>query len=107
MKSSYKIGMALVGSFVLGVGAASVLHAQTKPQGYVLVEVDVKDQDGYTKDFLPRRKPTSKNSTANTSPGDLTKRSALGEPRRLIAWYSYNSVIWTRSRHLKTKRGGT
>src|SRR5208282_6530315 len=49
MKSNYKIGAAVIGSFVLGVGAASVLHAQAKPPGYVLAEIDVKDQDGYTK----------------------------------------------------------
>ena len=44
----------VVGSFVLGVGAASILHAQTKAPGYVIAEIDVKDQDGYTKDFLPK-----------------------------------------------------
>ena len=54
MKFNYKIGTAVIGSFVLGVGAASVLHAQAKPPGYVLAEIDVKDQDGYAKDFLPK-----------------------------------------------------
>ena len=48
MKSNYKIGAAVIGSFVLGVGAASVLHAQAKPPGFVLAEIDIKDQDGYT-----------------------------------------------------------
>jgi hypothetical protein len=46
--------MAVIGSFVLGIGAASILHAQTKAPAYVVAEIDVKDQDGYTKDFLPK-----------------------------------------------------
>ena len=54
MGSRLKIAAALGGSFILGVGAATILHAQTKAPGYVVVEVDVKDQDGYTKDFLPK-----------------------------------------------------
>jgi uncharacterized protein (DUF1330 family) len=54
MKSKYKMVAAVVGSFVLGVGAASVLHAQAKPPGYVIALIDVKDQDGYTKDFVPK-----------------------------------------------------
>ena len=54
MKSNYKIGVAVIGSFVLGVGAASVLHAQANPPGYTWAEIDVKDQDGYTKDYLPK-----------------------------------------------------
>jgi uncharacterized protein (DUF1330 family) len=54
MKSRYKIAAAVIGSFVVGLGAASILHAQTKAPGYVIAEIDIKDQDGYTKDFLPK-----------------------------------------------------
>jgi hypothetical protein len=75
MNSTYKIAAAVIGSFVLDVGAANILHAQAKPSGFVLAEIDVKDQDGYTKDFCPRRKPASKKRAASTSPAALTKRS--------------------------------
>jgi len=54
MKSNYTIAAAVIASFVLGVGAVSVLHAQVKPPAYVVAEIDVKDRDGYTKDFLPK-----------------------------------------------------
>ena len=54
MKSTYKIATAMIGSFVLGAGIASALHAQSKPPGYVFAEIDVKDQDTYTKDYLPK-----------------------------------------------------
>ena len=54
MKVNYKIAAALIGSFALGVGAATVLHAQAKPPAYLLAEVDVKDQDGFHKSFLSK-----------------------------------------------------
>ena len=54
MKSNYKIAAAVIGSFFLGLGAASVLHAQAKLPAYAFAEIDVKDQDGYAKDFLPK-----------------------------------------------------
>ena len=60
MKSNYKIAATVIGSFVLGLGVASVLHAQTKPPAYVFAEIDVKDEDGYKKDFLPRAQANMK-----------------------------------------------
>jgi len=81
MKSNYKIAAAVVGSFVLGVGVASVLHAQTKPPGYVLAEIDVKDQDGYTRDFLPRAQANVKEFGGKYLAGGFNKAiSEIGAP---------------------------
>ncbi|HUC52010.1 MAG TPA: DUF1330 domain-containing protein [Xanthobacteraceae bacterium] len=44
----------MIGSFALGLAAASVLHAQVKPLAYIVAEIDVKDQAAYTKEFLPK-----------------------------------------------------
>ncbi|HEY2531304.1 MAG TPA: DUF1330 domain-containing protein [Xanthobacteraceae bacterium] len=87
MKSNYKVAAAVIGSFVLGVGAASVLHAQTKPLGYVLAEIDVKDQDGYTKDFLPKAEANIKEFEGKRIAGGFNK--AIGEigappPNRVV-----------------------
>ena len=87
MKSNYKIGAAVIGSFVLGVGAASVLHAQAKPPGYVLAEVDVKDQDGYTKDFLPKPQAYIKESGGKYLAGGFNKAIGLSgspPPNRVV-----------------------
>jgi uncharacterized protein (DUF1330 family) len=51
MKTKYKIGAAIIGSFVLGVGASSILHAQAKPPAFVWVEIDIKDRLGYFGNF--------------------------------------------------------
>jgi uncharacterized protein (DUF1330 family) len=49
MKSSHKIAVGVIGSFVLGVGAASLLHAQGSAPYYEVAEINVKDQAGYEK----------------------------------------------------------
>ena len=81
MNSTGKISAAVIGSFVLGVGAANVLHAQAKPPGCVWAEIDVKDQDGYTKDFLPKAQANIKESGGNYLAGGFNKAIGLsGSP---------------------------
>jgi uncharacterized protein (DUF1330 family) len=81
MNSTYKIAAAVAGSFVLGVGAANVLNAQAKPPGYVWAEINVKDQDGYTKDFLPKAQANIKDSGGNYLAGGFNKAIGLsGSP---------------------------
>ena len=73
MKSNYKIATVVIGSFVLGVGAASVLHAQAKPPAYTWAEIDVKDQDGYAKDFLPKAQANIKEFGGKYIGGGMNK----------------------------------
>jgi uncharacterized protein (DUF1330 family) len=81
MNSSYKIAAAAIGSLVLGIGAASVLHAQTKPTAFIFVEIDVKDQDGYTKDFLPKAQANIKEAGGKYLAGGFNKAISLsGSP---------------------------
>ena len=57
---NYKIAAALIGSFVLGAGVTSVLYAQGHAPTYVVAMVNVKDQDAYAKQFLPKVMPAIK-----------------------------------------------
>jgi len=87
MKSNYKIAAAVIGSFVLGVDAASVLHAQAKPPAYTWAEIDVKDQDGYTKDFLPKAQANIKESGGKYLAGGFNKAIGLSgspPPNRVV-----------------------
>jgi uncharacterized protein (DUF1330 family) len=52
MKAKYSVALAIAG-FALGGVAVQGLHAQAKPPGYVVAEVNVKDKDAYAKEFLP------------------------------------------------------
>ncbi len=87
MKSNYKITAAIIGSFVLGLGAATILHAQAKPPAYTFVEIDVKDQDGYTKDFLPKAQANIKEFGGKYLGGGFNKAisfSGSPPPNRVI-----------------------
>ena|ERR1700728_5496739 len=87
MKSNYKITAAVIGSFVLGLGAATVLHAQAKPPAYVVAEIDVKDRDGYTKDFLPKAQAAIKESGGKYLGGGFNKAMSLAgapPPNRVV-----------------------
>jgi uncharacterized protein (DUF1330 family) len=87
MKSNYKIAAAVIASFVLGVGAVSVLHAQAKLPAYVVAEIDVRDQDGYTKDFLPKAQANIKEFGGKYLGGGFNKAIALSgakPPNRVV-----------------------
>jgi uncharacterized protein (DUF1330 family) len=87
MKSNYKIATAVIASFVLGAGAVSVLHAQAKLPAYVVAEIDVKDQDGYTKDFLPKAQANIKEAGGKYLGGGFNKTIALSgakPPNRVV-----------------------
>jgi uncharacterized protein (DUF1330 family) len=87
MNSTNKIAAAVIGSFVLGVGAADVLHAQAKPPGFVFAEIDVKDQDGYTNDFLPKARANIKESGGKYLAGGFNKTISMSgspPPNRVV-----------------------
>jgi uncharacterized protein (DUF1330 family) len=87
MNSTYKIAAAVIGSFALGAGAADVLHAQAKPPGFEFAEIDVKDQDGYTKDYLPKVQANIKESGGKYLAGGYNKAigfSGSPPPNRVV-----------------------
>jgi uncharacterized protein (DUF1330 family) len=87
MKSNYKIAAAVIGSFVLGLGAANILHAQVKPPAYAIVEADVKDEDGYKKDFLPKAQANIKEFGGKYIAGGFKKAitfSGSPPPNRVV-----------------------
>ena len=51
MKTYITVGLSMLAGAALGAAAIQTLHAQAKPAAYVIAEIDVKDQDGYAKDF--------------------------------------------------------
>ena len=94
MKFNYKIAAAVITSFIMGVGAASVLHAQAKPLAYVVAEIDVKDQDGYTKDFLPKAQANIKEMGGKYLGGGFNKAIALSgaKPPNRVALLQFTDM---------------
>ena len=52
MKSALKIAFAVTCGLSAGGGGVQLLHAQSKPPAFVVTEIAVKDEDGYTQNFL-------------------------------------------------------
>ena len=57
MKTPYTVALSVLTGAVLGATAIHGLHAQPKPIAYVVAEIDVSNQEGYVKEYLP---PSSK-----------------------------------------------
>ena len=47
------VGLAMIASAALGAAVVQTLHAQAKPPAYNVVEITIKDQDEYNKEYLP------------------------------------------------------
>jgi uncharacterized protein (DUF1330 family) len=84
----------VIGSFALGLGVASVLHAQTKPPAYVFAEIDVKDQDGYAKDVLPKAQANVKEFGGKYLAGGFNKAISLNgaPPANRVALLEFPNV---------------
>jgi uncharacterized protein (DUF1330 family) len=52
MKITLKMTAAIVVGLLVGGGAVQLLHAQSKPPAFVISEIAVKDEEGYTQNFL-------------------------------------------------------
>jgi len=53
MKTTSVIAFSTIAGIALGSGLVNALHAQGKPQAYVVGEIDVTDPEGFAKDFSP------------------------------------------------------
>ena len=106
MKSNYKIAAAVIASFVLGVAAVNVLHAQAKLPAYVVSEIDVKDQDGYAKDFLPKAQANIKESGGKYIAGGFNKAISLfgSPPPNRVALLQFANMDAVKAFYVKQKR---
>src|SRR5215475_6817280 len=53
MRTIKVIAFSIIAGTALGASLVEVLHAQSKPQAYVVGEINVTDPDGFAKDFSP------------------------------------------------------
>ena len=62
MKTQYTAALAIIAGFGLGAVVVESLHAQAKPPVYYIVEIDVTNQEGYVKEYVPRAQAAIKAS---------------------------------------------
>jgi len=93
---NYKIAAAIVGSFVLGAGAASVLAQGTAPY-YEVTEIGVKDQAGYEASGVDKVREAIKANGGKLIAGGYNKATGTeGTPpanRFLIVMYPTKAAL--------------
>jgi uncharacterized protein (DUF1330 family) len=83
-------GAAIGACALLGIQAAiNPLHAQMKPPSYVIAMVNVKDEEGYAKEFLSKVLPAIKANGGEYLAGGMDKTTAIGNgseqpPNRVV-----------------------
>jgi len=88
MKTRYTVALAILAGAVLGGVAIHGLHAQTKPQAYQVIEVNVKDSELY-KQYAEKAMPLQLQYSARFIARGGKVDSFAGEPpkRAVIAVY--------------------
>jgi uncharacterized protein (DUF1330 family) len=87
------LGLAVIGSLAIGAAANQTLHAQAKPHVIVVAEVNVKDKDGYAKEFLPVIvKEIEANGGKYLTRGGATQTLLGDPPPNRVVLVEYDSV---------------
>ena len=82
-----KSALMIATSLAVGAGAVQLLHAAGGPPVYFVAMVNVKDMDGYTKDFLPKVQASMKGFSSEYIAGGMNKTTRVsGEepPNRVV-----------------------
>jgi uncharacterized protein (DUF1330 family) len=53
MKSYSTVALSVLVGFGAGAAAVQTLHAQAKPPAFTIVEIDVTNEEGFTKEYAP------------------------------------------------------
>ena len=112
-EKNYKVAIALVAVAAIGGAAIQGLHAQAKPRAFVVAEVDVTNQDGFIKEYVPLavkaltesgNKPVARGGKTATIEGAPPKRVVINSFDSLDqAVAAYNSAAYKEARKIGNK----
>jgi uncharacterized protein (DUF1330 family) len=91
-----KNALLVTASVIVGAGGVQLLHAQSNAPVYAIAAIDVKDTEGYTKEFLPKTQPAIKESGGEYVAGGMNKTTSfdgMKPPSRvvIIKWPSMDA----------------
>ena len=86
MKTAYVVALSAAAGIAIGAAAVQTLHAQTKPPGIVVAEIDVSNPEAYKNEFLPLADKAfaSVKSTFITRGGRNESIEGAAPPKRVI-----------------------
>jgi uncharacterized protein (DUF1330 family) len=89
MKTRFTVASSMLAGIAIGAVAVQGLYAQVKPPAYVIAEIDVMDQDGYAKEYVPAAmkalNPKFLSRGSNTV-------SFKGEPPKRIVLFAFENM---------------
>ena len=72
-----KSALMIATSIAVGASAVQLLHAAGSPPAYFIAMANVKDQDGYVKDFLPKIQQAMKETGGDYVAGGMNKTTVI------------------------------
>jgi uncharacterized protein (DUF1330 family) len=87
MGTRYTVALAMVAGGVIGGLAVEGIHAQARPPAYYIAEIDVSNENIYTKDWAPKADKTVKaaGGTYLVSSTDVERIEGAAPKRLLIS----------------------
>jgi uncharacterized protein (DUF1330 family) len=82
VKTNYKVAIALVAGAAIGGAAIQGLHAQAKPQAYIVSEITVTNVDAYTKEYVPLARAAIKKTGGKLVAASQNTTSLEGAPQK-------------------------
>ena len=109
MKTKYTLTLAAIAGFGLGAAAIASLHAQGKPPVYYIAEIDVTNQEGYAKEYVPKVQATIKAAGGRILAGGGKVTPIEGAPPKprvaVQMWDSVEKIqAWRNSKEYKENR---
>jgi len=107
MKTYYKVTLAILAGAGIGAVVMDSLHAQSKPPVYAISEIQIMNEDGYFKDYIPKVREAIKGAggrviAASNKPtvgeGDPPKgRVVIQQWDSLEQWQAYRNSAATKA----------
>jgi uncharacterized protein (DUF1330 family) len=91
MKTQCGVALALLTGAGLGAGAVQGLYAQAKPPAYVIAEIDVTNQQGYAKEYLPAGSKAVLDGGAKYLARGTRTAAFKGEPPKRIVLLTFEN----------------
>jgi uncharacterized protein (DUF1330 family) len=95
MKTRFAIAVSMLAGAVLGGAAIQALHAQAKPPVYMIAINEVRDQVGYTKDYVPPAQKSVKDHGGEyvaAGPGTQVVGNLPHGPVVILRWESMEAL---------------
>lgn len=95
MKARWTVALSMLVGLTLGAAAMETLHAQAKPPVYMIAINEVRNQEGYTKEYVPPAQKSVKDHGGvyvAAGPGTQVTGNLPNGPAVILRWDSIEAL---------------